>query len=787
MKVPSLSTIAGRSQRLRRHVAALLGFCALSVAMTWPLPAHLSTHVVGAKWFYDSMVNIQVLGSRVHYALGMSSSLKSVYDDYFCAPTPFSIANNEDHFALALLYAPFYLPSGDPLLAYNLLLLLCISLSGFCMYLLVRELSGSALAGVLSGVGYAFCPYIAFELGRLQLVAAQWVPLFALFLHRSAKSGRLLDLLGLGLAFALQVGSCLYYAVFLALYGTFAGTWLVLRHRPRPRATLLNLSVAAALTALPVAGMLYPYFRARQDFPLTRSENLATKYAGRIEDFTKVYSYNKLLAPLRDDARGPTEPIAFPGFTLLLLASLALVMPVVGALKRGPRAARVAHLQTLALSAVGVLLAAGLSLWLSDLVPALAVGLAALVLWRLRKRERLLPPDTLLYLGMAVLGVLLFLGPTPFAVHGEPMTGPYEYLYRHVPGLDGMRYVSRFQILIMLALAVLAGFGAARLLGGAGRLRLLWFPVLLAAMLLELRNAPIPLNRLPSRAKLPPVYAWLQAHRGPEPIANIPSYTLGYYGARNDYLSLFHRRRTIDGKSSWMPPVTYAYIYESRRFPRSTLTNLLQALGAKFLVVHTREYRSAGRAARIRSWLDKRPEDYRARFGADGDYVYEILPPRDSSMSLLSTPRVPPQARPLARSELRGRASVQSAFAGLALDGNPRSSWGTGRAQLAGDWFEIDFGKEHTVAALELRHFSNAFDAPAAFTLSVQREDGGYDPVFTRPTLRFYSDQVYHPNSFTFRVVLARPARTRAIRIDLLDGVAGHAWSIHEATVWALD
>ena len=131
----------------------------------------------------------------------------------------------------------------DPLLSYNLLLLLCICLSGFFMYLFVRGLSGSSLAGVLSGIGYAFSPYLFFELGRIQLVAAQWIPLFALFLHRvtAASPSRLRDMLGLGLAFAMQVGSCLYYAVFLGVYAVFVGGWLLVRHRPDLRKLALHI------------------------------------------------------------------------------------------------------------------------------------------------------------------------------------------------------------------------------------------------------------------------------------------------------------------------------------------------------------------------------------------------------------------------------------------------------------------------------------------------------------------------------------------------------------------
>jgi hypothetical protein len=769
----------------------LLGFAALAVLMTWPLATHLATHVVKTKWHYDAMVNIHILGSRLHYALGQSPSLKSVYDDYFCAPTPFSIANNENHFGLSMLYALFYVPTHDPLLAYNLLLLLCICMSGFFMYLFVREMSGSALAGVLAGVGYAFSPYIFFELGRIQLVAAQWIPLFALFLHRSATTHRLRDTLGLGLTFAMQVGSCLYYAVFLGVYALFVGGWLLARGKVDWRKLALNMAIAGAVTAVPVAAMVYPYFRARQDFPLTRSEDLTAKYAGKLSDFAKVYKDNRTLTFLRNDAGGPYEPIAFPGFTLLLLAAGGLLAPSIKTFRASSRAARVFHLQTLGLSLLGLGVAVGLSIALRDVVPGLLLALVGTILWRRRSKERLLPRTLLIYACFILALIVLFLGPSPFAINGAQIHGPYQFLYHHVPGLDGIRYVSRFVVLIMLSLGVIAGYGAALLLPKKPVLRGVAFTVLLCAMLFELRNAPVVLARVPNSTNLSPAIQWLADHAGPEPIATMPAYVMGEGGARNDYLALFHKRRTIDGKSSWMPPITYAYIYETRRFPRASATRMMQALGVKYLLIFGNgdgrlDY-TRPRTARILHWLDRRPENFAKRFATDREFVYEVLPPVDPSVSLLSTPALPAGAKPIPQKDLTAHASTMDDQVGAAIDGRPATKWGTMRDQLAGDWFEFVFGRERKITALEFRDFAEAFEAPAAFKVSVAMEDGSYHTVLTRPALRFYADQVYHPKSFSFRVVLPESVMTRAVRIDLLDGVAGHEWSIHEANVYAVD
>lgn len=774
-----------RSSRSLHHGAVFAFFAVLSLAMTWPLARHLPTHVVKAKWYYDSMVNLHVLGSRVHYFFGNSPGLQSVYDNYFCAPTPFSIANNENHFGLSLLFAPFYLLTGDPLLAYNLLLLLCLSLSGFFTYLFVRKLTDSPFAAVLAGVAFAFCPYILFELGRVQLVAAQWMPLFALFLHRSAEQGRVRDVFGLALTFAMQVGTCLYYALFLVVYAVVVGTWLLVRRGHVTRRFLLGLAGAGALAAVLVAGMVYPNFRAKRDFDLTRTQDLAARYAGKLEHLTSVYPENKALSFLHDPAIGPTEPIAFPGLTILFLAVVALTAPVIAAYRRSDAQGRRNLLKGALLFFFGTIGVVGVSVALHTFLAGLLLASGLAWWWRRTRTERVVPPLTATYAALLALSVILFLGPTPFTVGDAPIQGLYYYLYRYVPGFDGIRYVSRFSILAMFALVVLGGYGAALLLIRAGRARTITFVVLLVAMLSELRNAPVTLARLPHRAKLPAVYTWLAKHPGPEPIATMPAYPYGYFGARNDYFALYHRRRTIDGKSSWMPPITHAYIMETRRFPRATGTRMLQALGVKYLVLHLEEFKGA-RRQRTLDWIDHRPNEYKKRFASGDQVIYEVLPPQTDSVSLLEAPERPKNAVLVSRAELSGTAIRGSELASNAFDGVPHTKWTSGRTQVAGDWFEIELTEPRKIAAIEFTKVRDAFETPSAYQISVADGAGGQRVLMTQPHLRFYRDQVYHPKTFVFRAVLPEPTVTDAVRIELLDGVAGREWVIHEVNVWAL-
>ena len=214
------------------HGLLLIGFAALAALMLWPLPLHLSSHVLEAIYHWDAYTNTMLMTARVNGMLGTGPGL---YESYFFAPIPNSIVFNENLFGLSLLYAPVYLITKHPLLSYNVTLLASLALSQYFTCLLVRRVSGSALAGILGGFAFALSPYVTFELGRIQLVATQWIPLCLLFMLRAFESGRRRDIAGMCFSYVLQVGTCLYYAVFLLPLLSLAAVVLAVHRRPGTR------------------------------------------------------------------------------------------------------------------------------------------------------------------------------------------------------------------------------------------------------------------------------------------------------------------------------------------------------------------------------------------------------------------------------------------------------------------------------------------------------------------------------------------------------------------------
>jgi hypothetical protein len=786
----------GRSawSRIAHGAVVPLAYLAMSVAMTWPLAARIDDHVLEAKYFWDAYTNTMLITARVRGALGIGAG--DVYDNYFFAPIDDTIAFNENHFGLALLFAPFYFATGQPLFAYNLTLLLSLTLSGTFMFVLVRGLTGSAPAAFLSGLAFAFCPYAMYEIGRIQLVATQWIPLMLIFLHRAIEGGRLRDALALAAAYALQVGTCLYYAMFVLPLLAFLGAWLLVRHRPHVPGLWLRLGAAAIACGATVLAMVRPYFSSRRNFDLTRTEEFAQSFDGKFSFLLNVHPTNKLLGflhhvPVTED--GAHEEIAFPGFTIAALALFAFGGAVVKALGQAPeaRARRVGLAAALVVAGSGLGYAA--TLYADSLLAAvLPVAVSALIWHRVGRGSAAPLSPVTPYAWALILSVVLFLGIEPFVDDGRSVRGLYYYLYTYVPGFDGIRKVSRQAIVVMFAFSVLAGFGAAALFArlAQARVRGAVLAALVVLVSLEFLSAPHALAAVPAGRATPKAYGWIAARPGRAPVAVLPA-TDGlrrYRGAPgmaiHNYFATLHGRRILGGKSSWIPPSTELFYAAAQRMPSETSLRILQLLGIEYLVVHASDYAPA-RGATITQALDARPDAWRRVFQAGSERVYQRVAREDPALAPMSTPPLPPGLKRVESRRIEAQASRDATRARRAIDDRLDTFWGTRRNQQPGDWFEFSLKTPARVAAIELVGYDNVFDAPAAFRLEAFGDDGVAHPIMERPRLRIFRDQVHRPRQFVFRVTWPNPASVRKLRITLREGVPGRWWTIHEARLWS--
>lgn len=562
----------------RRAAVALVVFGVLAVVFTYPLALHLANAVEDGQ---DALLNVWIMAWDVH---GLLTNPLDLFNANIFFPFNRTLAYSEINLSQALLAAPFTLASGNPVLGYNVALLLTFVLSGWGMFLLARRWTGSTAGAYAGGILFAFGAYKMSNLAQIQLVSLHWLP-FALLgldaiLSPGASPRRLRPWVIATAAFlALQALASFYYAVFMALT---VGIFVLCRWARQP--ALLNRNVLAALlgcgllagaTVIPFA---LPYFQVQQEMGFQRTLAESEPFSASLALYAQALPHNVLyggwLAPRNPTVIGGYALDAlFPGLAALFLAAIGL--------RRS---------------------------WNGE--PFLAL--------------------------LTVTAFALSLGPILYLAPGQPVaTGiplPYAWLYAIVPGFAAMRAPERFAALVFLGLATMAAYGIAGLRGRWGRPLAVAAAALVALECLTLPAANV--FPVATGDAVPPVYRWL-AQQPPAVVVELP---LGDRDAlrtlRYQYFSTYHWQRTPDGYSGFIPPQHGEMVYEMVSFPSDRSLALLRGYGVKYVVIHTDEMPAP---------VDLRSLTLVQTFGADR--VYSVTPsagqPRVSLTTYLPATAVP--------------------------------------------------------------------------------------------------------------------------------------------------
>ena len=337
-------------RRALEHAAIVVAFALATAWVLWPLPQSASTRLLDANAFYgkggwlfapDAWLVQWILGWDTH---ALTTAPWRLFDANIFHPAPRTLALSEHLLGYWPLFAPVYLATANPTLAYNVTLLASFALSGAAMCILVRHWTGSIAAGGVAGVVYAFAPWRIAQLGHPQLLGLYAAPLVLVGWDRSLASGRRSDLLLLGGAFLRQC-LCSYYLAYCTLVLTAAYALATLPGAPVGRVAAATATLAAAAGLFALVSLPYLWVRATGVLP----EAALGTQAG-----LGVPSWRHYVWPLP----GGSAMRPYQGRVALLLAAFAL-LPAGAAWGRAARP-QVAVVAGLAGTAVlGYLLALG--------------------------------------------------------------------------------------------------------------------------------------------------------------------------------------------------------------------------------------------------------------------------------------------------------------------------------------------------------------------------------------------------------------------------------------------
>ncbi len=482
---------------------------ALALVFLWPLPLTGGNEIIGGDG--DPLLELWTLCWNDHW---FSGAAPSYFDANICHPEKNSLAFADHLFSQALFFIPLYRLTGNPVLSYNLLLALSLTLSGWGVWFCARSLGLSRPASLAAGILFAFFPYRTAQIKHLHILSTQWLPFCFYFLLSFLRAGRTRwrPLTLFTLFSVLQVLCSFYQALIWTLLtcGTVAAFSFGMKDGRRKAAGLL---CAGLVIATALAPFVPTYFEVSRHYDLVRSTGENIKFSARPGDFLHPSHYTllhrslfRLLPPEPSTEVRAGEHQLYPGlvFTLLLACGLCAVV------RAGPA---------------------------------------------LRPHRR----TWILLLLTAGAALIFSLGPGFFLDTGEgrrliPL--PYALLYHWVPGVQGLRVPARLVLLFHFSGALLAGLGLQRILAGKTNARA-WSAALLLALLvlMEAVSLQLPAKPLPLPSSMSPSYRDIAAMPEGTVLLELPTHAK-HHQYLPMYCSTFHFHPLAIGRSGIIPPVT---------------------------------------------------------------------------------------------------------------------------------------------------------------------------------------------------------------------------------------
>ena len=579
-------------KRIGREIAVFGFFLVLAIVFTWPLAIRLST---GTSDLGDPLLNTWILDWDLHAATHSPSHL---YQAPIFYPGKYPIAYSENLFGIAIIALPFYLAGCPPLVIYNLMFILGFAFCGYGAYALVRIATGSAAAGIISGVLYAFVPFRFDHMPHLQIIWGGWLPLILAALLHYWKRSTWWTAAGFGGALLMNGLTNVHYFLFGTL--TIAITIFVLAFVER-RADWkfwLRLAVAGGLAVALMIPVLWPYKVVSELYKLKREPDEVLWGSATWTDWLTPTFASKTYGDLIPAEKTQPERHLFPGLFVLFLSIVALVRHPERSEGSPPRLLRYIDIAIVALAIVSywgaitpsryILRVWGvriLSVSSSDLPFTFLLLLVFIRLWIQRPVVRLPVAFWIgvLWIAIGVLG--------SFGVH----TFFHSMLYHRVEAFQSIRVPARWAVIAYVGLALTAGFGAVALMR---RKRATVFVVLLAIAIFDMRPR---VRWEHAIVEIDPVYRWLRDAQYRGAYVEIP---VEESNAQALYLlsHTFHHRLTLNGTSGFEPP-THWHLRELsfQKLWGAEMTAYIAKLGASIVIVHDDWLRA--QSDKVHDWL----------------------------------------------------------------------------------------------------------------------------------------------------------------------------------------
>ena len=517
----------------QRSVGVLLVFATLATLHTWPLASAPGT--LSRNDNADAQLNAWIIAWIQHT---LPREPMRLFDANIFHPEPRTLAFSEPLLLPAVLGLPLRLLGDSPILIHNLLLLLGMVLTGATMFALIREQTGDTCAALLGGSVLAFNAHTMTRLPHIQAHWAVGLPLAYMALDRLLHVGlRSPPSLRLGKQLQTEAGSThrnmLLLTIGVVALGLTSGY-------------LVIITVVGLMTALLVR---LPEWRHRASVVLTQV-GAATAIA--------------IVAMM---------PVALPYWRASQEQNLTRSLDEIASFAISP----LSYLATASRIHHGTWAAQFYELAAGNLFPGIIpLGLACVAVFRWAR-------------GRGRVSALVAIGAMGFVMSLGPATPLYKLFWTLFPPARALRDPSRFGLLVIFAVALLAVFGLAELRRQLPRRWGLAVGLLaVAAVNLEMLHAPIPYQEFKG---FPPLYR--QIAEGTDTVVAelpFPGPQAVVRNAKFVLASTQHWRPLVNGYSGFTPASYVEHARRLRAFPGPRAMAELRRLRVTHLVIHEESF-----------------------------------------------------------------------------------------------------------------------------------------------------------------------------------------------------
>jgi hypothetical protein len=522
-------------------------YAVLAVIFTWPLVMRLASHVPGSyTWAFDEYTFLWN-SWWLRYSL-LDLGQNPLYSTHTFYPLGISLVPYTYNLFNALISLPLqgFLPL--PAIS-NLTFLLTTVASAYGIFLLLcyllppaqnRGWTARHLGAFLAGLVYAFGSYrfVYAAIGHYDMWSTAWIPFYTLYLVRTVRQPGLRNAVLAAVFVVLAMLGEMIFGVFLVMLTVILLAFLLGRQARRQiaggwpalsRRLLVLVLLAVVLYAPLLMPILTEMFGGYELAGWGDAEKLSVDLLGLVTPTALHPLGGDWTEALRQTREGTAR---FRDVNTVFLGWAGLTLAVVGAVRYRRR----------------------LAAWITSLVVFVLFSLGPL---------------------------LQINGRSIFDFDGLAANVPLPFILLHyIPVVKANRVPNRFSVVLMLALAVLAGFGAYWLLHliqsragsckrsdarvpAVGQRPLLAAVGLLlaAALLFEHWSAPLPLTD----ARIPPVYEAVTSDPDDFAILQLPlgwRNSFGVQGAEStqaQYYQTYHHKRLLSGNISRNPPFKFEY------------------------------------------------------------------------------------------------------------------------------------------------------------------------------------------------------------------------------------